>query len=61
MRMLANMGRECNVCVVAQLCLTLLRPMDGSPSGSFVHGIFPVRILEQVAISFSRRSSLPRD
>ena len=36
-------------------------PVDYSPSGSSVHGISQARILEQVAISFSRGSSLPRD
>ena len=35
-------------------------PMDSSPLGS-VHGIFQERILECVAISFSRESSRPRD
>ena len=35
--------------------------MDYSPPGSSVHGIFQMRILEWVAISFSRGSSLPRD
>ena len=49
------------VCVCAQSCLTLCNPMDYSPPGSSVHGIFQARILEWVAISFSRRSSLPRD
>ena len=42
-------------------CLWLCDPVDYSPQGSSVHGIFQVRILEQVAISFSRDSSLPRD
>ena len=32
-------------------------PMDCSPPGSSVHGIFQARILERVAISFSRESS----
>ena len=36
-------------------------PMDCSPPGSSVHGIFQARILEWVAISFSRGSSQPRD
>ena len=36
-------------------------PMDCSPRGSSVRGISQVRILEWVAISFSRRSSWPRD
>ena len=36
-------------------------PMDCSPPGSSVHEIFQARILEWVAISFSRGSSQPRD
>ena len=36
-------------------------PMDCSPPGSSVHGIFHARILEWVAISFCRESSRPRD
>ena len=35
--------------------------MDCSLPGSSVHGIFQARILEWVSISFSRRSSQPRD
>ena len=42
------------MCVHAQLCLILYDPMDCSPPGSSVHGIFQVRILEWVAISFSK-------
>ena len=38
-----------------------LRPHDCSSPGSSVHGILQVRILEWVAIPFSRRSSWPRD
>ena len=45
----------------AQLCPTLCNLMDCSLPGSSVHGIFQARILEWVAISFSRRSSQPRD
>ena len=44
-----------------QSCLTLCDPMDCSLPGSSIHGIFQARILEWVAISFSRRSSRPRD
>ena len=33
-----------------QSCLTLCSPIDGSPPGSSVHGIFQARILEWVAI-----------
>ena len=46
---------------VAQSCPTLCDPMDCSLPGSSVDGIFRARILEWVAISFSRRSSWPRD
>ena len=42
---------------VAQLCPTLCNPMDCSLQGSSVHGIFQARVLEWVAISFSRGSS----
>ena len=47
--------------LVTQSCLTLCDPMDCSPSGSSVHGILQARILEGIAISFSRVSSWPRD
>ena len=36
---------------------TLCDPMDCSLSGSSVHGIFQARVLEWIAISFSRGSS----
>ena len=45
---------------VGQLCLTLCDPMNYSLPRSSVHGIFQARILEWVAISFSRGSSQPR-
>ena len=38
---------------VAQLCWTLRDPMDCSPPGSSVHGIFQARVLEWGAIAFS--------
>ena len=41
-------------------CPTLCDPMDCSPPGSSVHGILQARILEWVAIPFSRGSSRPR-
>ena len=41
---------------VAQSCLTLCHPMDCSPPGSSVHGIFQARVLEWVAIAFSLSS-----
>ena len=40
-----------------QLCLTLCDPMDGSLPGSSVHGILQARILEWLAIPFSKGSS----
>ena len=46
---------------VAQSCLTLCVSMDYSLSALSVHGIFQARILEWVAISFSRRSFQTRD
>ena len=41
-------------------CLNLCNPMDYRPPGSSVHRISQARILEWVAISFSRGSSRPR-
>ena len=37
---------------VAQLCPTLSDPMDCSPPGSSIHGIFQARVLEWGAIAF---------
>ena len=51
----------CVVTQVLQLCLTLYDPTDCSLPGSCVHGILQSRILEWVAIFFSRGSSRPRD
>ena len=57
-----NAGVGCHVYVwVTQLCPTLWDPMSCSPPGSSVHGILQARILEWVAIPFSRRSSQSRD
>ena len=42
-------------------CQTLCNSMYCSPPGSSVHGIILVRILEWVAVSFSRGSPQPRD
>ena len=46
---------------VVQSCPTLCDPMDCSLLGSSIHGIFQARILEWVAVSFSRGTSRPRD
>ena len=43
--------------LIAQSCSTLCDPMDCSPLDSTIHGILQARILEFVAISFSRGSS----
>ena len=40
---------------VAQLCQAVCNPVDCSAPGSSVHGILQARILEWVAISFSRK------
>ena len=42
----------CKESEVAKSCQTLCHPMDCSPLGSSVHGIFQARVLEWVAISF---------
>ena len=47
--------------LVRQLCPTVGDPIDCSSPGSSVRGIFQARILEWVAVSFSRGSSSPRD
>ena len=51
----------CAVCLVVQSCPTICCPMDCSPPGFSVHGILQARMLEWVAISYSRGSSQPRD
>ena len=50
------------VCVLSRLVVSdSLQPLDCSPPGSSVHGISQARILEWVAISFSRGSFRPWD
>ena len=51
----------CMCVLVTQSCLTLFDLMNCSPPDSSVHGILQPRILEWVAIPFSRGSSQPRD
>ena len=60
MSLLFNMLSE-SESEVTQSCPTLCNSMDCSLPGSSVNGIFQIRILEWVAISFFRRSSQPRD
>jgi len=63
---LTNEGREIqwNTAATAtaakscQSCPTLCHPIDGSPPGSLVHGIFQARVLEWVAIAFSNHLAL---
>ena len=47
--------------LVAKSCLTLYNPMDCSPPESSVHEILQARVLEWVAMPFSRWFSQPRD
>ena len=47
--------------LVAQSCRTLCNPMDCNLPRFSVHGILQARILEWIAISFSMRSSHPKD
>ena len=51
----------CACCAQSLSCVQPCNPMDCSPPGSSVHGIFQARILEWVGISYSRGSSWPRD
>ena len=52
---------QCCCCWVAEWCLTLCDPLGYLLPGSSASGISQTRILEWVAISFSRGSSQPRD
>ena len=53
------MGRK--KMLITQSCPTLCNPTDCNPPGSSVHVISQARILEWIAISFSRGFSQPRD
>ena len=55
-----NMKKYMYMYSFALSCLRLCDPVDCSPPGSSVHGIFQTRVPEQVAISYSRESSQPR-
>ena len=48
-------------CLVTKSCLTLCNPMGCNPPVSSVHGFSQARILEWVAISYSKGSPSPRD
>ena len=60
-RHMNRQAESMHVWVRAQSCPALCNPMDYSPPGSSIHGIFQARILKWVAISSSRRSSQPKD
>ena len=51
----------CCGCLVTKSCPALCDSMDCIPPGFSVHGILQARIVEWIAISFSRGSSQPRD
>jgi len=51
----------CRTVLVAQSCLTLCDPTNCSLPGFSVHGILQAKILEWIAIPFSRGTSQPRD
>ena len=59
--LVCNKSMACGESKVVQSCPTLCDPMDSSLPRSSIHGIFQATVLEWVAISFSRRSSQPRD
>ena len=52
-----HLNKKVSESEVAQLCPTLCDPVDCSPPGSSVRGIVQARILEWVAISYSREYS----
>ena len=54
-------AKGCCCCLVTKSCPTLCKPMDYNLPGSSGHGTSQARILEWVAIPFSRGSSWPRD
>ena len=57
----SDKGGESESVSCSVICLTLFNPMDSSLPGSSVHGILQARILERVAIPYSRGSSWPRN
>ena len=52
---------KCCVCLCVYVCSCLVVSDSLQLHGSSVHGILQARILEWGAISFSRKSSQPRD
>ena len=61
-KMLVAQNLNADICTqLLQPCPTLCNLLDCSPSDSSVHGILQARILELVAMPFSKGSSHPRD
>ena len=58
---LEQMIEYVGMCMNIQSCLTFCNPLSCNPLSSSVHVIFQARMLEWVAIPFSRGSSWPRD
>ena len=59
---LLDFSSPCCCCyLVSDWCLTPCDPVDSSLPGTSVHGIFQTRILEWVAVFYSRGFSPPRD
>ena len=57
----SNVCQKLQTVLVNQWCPTLRDPMECSPPGSSIHGIFQARMLEWIAIPFSKGSSPSRD
>ena len=57
----SNVSQRLQTVLVTQSCPTFRDPMECSPPGSSIHGIFQARILEWIAIPFSKESSPSRD
>ena len=55
---LATIPLKSLLCVCAQSYPTLCEPVDSNPRGFTVHGIFQARILECVAISYSKNNAI---
>ena len=59
--MFSNSCPTCCCCLVTKSCPALCDPIDCSPPSPSVHGISWIRILEWIALPFSRGSYWPRD
>ena len=57
---LSKISRYAAAAKLLQSCPTLCDPIDGSPPGSSVHGIFQARVLEWGAVAFSTHRYISR-